>query len=90
MIVYWLTIILCTHLALFSTRKNRTNVNNLFSVTYKFPEAKLNHARNINVDRGLAMPILMPHDIFFTKKNLEHTLSIVKKLTKIEVKKKIV
>ena len=43
---------LCTHLALFSSRKNRPNVNNLFSVTYKFPEAKLNHARNINSDRG--------------------------------------
>ena len=52
LIVYWLTIILCTHLALFSSRKNRTNVNNLFSVTYKFPEAKLNHARNISGDRG--------------------------------------
>ena len=72
------------HLALFSSRKNRTNVNNLFSVTYKFPKAKLNHARNISGNRGQAMPILRPHNILKKKKIKAYTINS-EKMTKIEV-----
>ena len=38
---------LCMHLALSNYRKNRTNINNLFSIMYKFPEAKLNYAHQL-------------------------------------------